>query len=80
MVARDGVEPPTPAFSDLVQPEPTTPYMVAGDCQVPANTCKTSNHGLESWAEQVNQNSSTVRSEVTRPANRPSGVARLPEL
>jgi len=40
MVARDGVEPPTPAFSDLVQPEPTTTYRFAGDCQVPANTCK----------------------------------------
>jgi hypothetical protein len=37
-VARDGVEPPTPAFSDLVQPEPTTTYRSAGDCQVPANT------------------------------------------
>jgi len=46
MVARDGVEPPTPAFSDLVQPEPTTAYMAAGDCQVPANTCKTE----QSWA------------------------------
>ena len=40
MVARDGVEPPTPAFSDLVQPKPTTTYRFAGDCQVPANTCK----------------------------------------
>jgi hypothetical protein len=46
MVARDGVEPPTPAFSDLVQPEPTTAYMAAGDCQVPANTCKAE----QSWA------------------------------
>src|ERR1039458_4049378 len=33
MVARDGVEPPTPAFSDLVQPEPITTYWFAGDCQ-----------------------------------------------
>jgi len=40
MVARDGVEPPTPAFSDLVQPEPPTTYRFAGDCQVPANTYK----------------------------------------
>ncbi len=46
MVARDGVEPPTPAFSDLVQPEPTTTYRFAGDCQVPANTCKPD----QSWA------------------------------
>jgi len=46
MVARDGVEPPTPAFSDLVQPEPTTTYRFAGDCQVPANTCKAE----RSWA------------------------------
>ena len=28
--------PPTPAFSDLVQPELTTTYRFAGDCQVPA--------------------------------------------
>jgi hypothetical protein len=40
MVARDGVEPPTPAFSDLVQSKPTATYRFAGDCQVPANTCK----------------------------------------
>jgi hypothetical protein len=40
MVARDGVEPPTPAFSDLVQSTPTATYRFAGDCQVPANTCK----------------------------------------
>jgi hypothetical protein len=46
MVARDGVEPPTPAFSDLGQPEPTTTYRFAGDCQVPANTCKAE----RSWA------------------------------
>jgi hypothetical protein len=46
MVARDGVEPPTPAFSDLVQPEPTTTYMIAGDCQVPAKTRKAE----QSWA------------------------------
>jgi len=46
MVARDGVEPPTPAFSDLVQPEPTTTYRSAGDCQVPADTCKPE----QSWA------------------------------
>jgi hypothetical protein len=31
---------PTPAFSELVQPEPTATYRFAGDCQVPANTCK----------------------------------------
>ena len=49
MVARDGVEPPTPAFSDLVQPEPTTTYRFAGDCQVPANTRKTK----QSWVEIV---------------------------
>ena len=46
MVARDGIEPPTPAFSDLVQPEPITTYRFAGDCQVPANTRKTA----QSWA------------------------------
>jgi len=46
VVARDGVEPPTPAFSDLVQPEPTTTYRFAGDCQIPANTCKP----VQSWA------------------------------
>ena len=46
VVARDGVEPPTPAFSDPVQPEPTTTYRFAGDCQVPANTCKPD----QSWA------------------------------
>jgi len=46
MVARDGVEPPTPAFSDLDQPEPTTTYRFAGDCQVPANACKPE----QSWA------------------------------
>jgi hypothetical protein len=28
------------AFSDLVQPKPTTTYRFAGDCQVPANTRK----------------------------------------
>jgi hypothetical protein len=50
MVARDGVEPPTPAFSDLGQPELTTTYRFAGDCQVPTSTCKPTNHGLESWA------------------------------
>jgi hypothetical protein len=46
MVARDGVEPPTPAFSDLGQPEPTTTYRFAGDCQVPANTWRPE----RSWA------------------------------
>jgi hypothetical protein len=30
----------TPAFSDLVQPEPLITYSFAGDCQVPANTWK----------------------------------------
>jgi hypothetical protein len=40
MVARDGVEPPPPAFSGLVQAELTTTYRFAGDCQVPANTRK----------------------------------------
>jgi endonuclease/exonuclease/phosphatase family metal-dependent hydrolase len=38
MVARDGDEPPTPAFSDLVQPTPLTTYRFAGNCQLPANT------------------------------------------
>jgi len=37
MVARDGVEPPTPAFSDLVQPEPTNYLQVCG--RLPS-TCK----------------------------------------
>ena len=32
MAAREGIEPPTPAFSDLVQPEPITTYRFAGDC------------------------------------------------
>jgi hypothetical protein len=44
------VQPPTPAFSDLGQPEPTTTYRFAGDCQAPANTWKAEHHGLESWA------------------------------
>ena len=46
MVARDGVEPPTPAFSDLVQPKLTTTYRFAGDCQTLANTCRSH----RSWA------------------------------
>ena len=46
MVARDGVEPPTPAFSDLSQPDLSTTYRFAGDCQVPANTWKSD----QSWA------------------------------
>jgi hypothetical protein len=40
LLAREGVEPPTPALSDLVQPEPITTYRFAGDCQVPANIHK----------------------------------------
>jgi hypothetical protein len=46
MVARDGVEPPTPAFSDLSQPTLSTTYRFAGDCQILANTCETE----QSWA------------------------------
>ena len=53
MVARDGVEPPTPAFSDLVQPKPTTTYWLAGDCQVPANTYRAEQTwaGIMGWKE-----------------------------
>jgi hypothetical protein len=36
----------TPAFSGLVQPVHTTTYRFAGDCQIPANTCKPE----QSWA------------------------------
>jgi hypothetical protein len=35
------------SFSVLVQPEPTTTYRFAGDCQVPANTCKP----VQSWRD-----------------------------
>jgi len=50
MVARDGIEPPPPAFSDLVQLEPTTTYRSAGDCQphkhVQATAIMGWDHGL----------------------------------
>ena len=49
MVAGEGVEPPPPAFSDLVQSGSIytySTYRFAGDCQLPANTCKAE----QSWA------------------------------
>jgi len=61
MVARDGVEPPTPAFSDLVQPEPTATYRFAGDCQVPANTDKAE----RSWAGIMGRSFSDLKNSFT---------------
>ena len=41
MVARDGVEPPTPAFSECVQPVFLRTYKDTWDCQVLVSSCKT---------------------------------------
>ena len=51
MVAIDGVEPPTPAFSDLVQPQPTTTYRFAETAKYLQIRAIRNNRGLGSWAE-----------------------------
>jgi hypothetical protein len=40
MVARDGVEPPTPAFSELIVPVFPTTSMLSWDCQTLESTSK----------------------------------------
>jgi hypothetical protein len=53
MVARDGIEPPTPAFSGLIKLIHTITYTARGNCQVPPRTCKTGNKrvGDTGWIE-----------------------------
>jgi len=40
MVARDGAEPPTPAFSDVEQQALPTTYKSRETAEVPGNSCK----------------------------------------
>jgi len=52
MVARGGVEPPTPAFSVLVQPEPTTITGLRGTAKYLQIRASLTNRGLRSRAER----------------------------
>jgi hypothetical protein len=59
--------PPTPAFSDLVQPEPTIAYMVAEGCQAPAyaqGTILGWDHGLNRLVERIASAARVARMET----------------